>query len=342
MDKHSIYQWIFDANMWLYIILPLLVGILMGVKGWYMRKKKETVSTSERWMQEMQKWQIVEKEDELPIIAQTIQCYWNRFILSSLYLCLGVTLVVLTIGGALISFLITRNPIGLVTKGSDLQILILALVFLIGSGSGIIIGIWQMRRQAVGKVNYGDVRQRRVSDYRSSIFVGCIAVSFIMLCAVTVFFAPFMGPFYLQLTNGQKLILPNNSSFLCIVPCLMVCFIVLLEWFMVCVVAQPRFLILPNPAVSQRTDDVIRSWLIGLLQGEEFWVIGILYQFQYRLLWSGHIALLDNVMGLEIMLFTIFLLGWFFMMCGFLCYISHGQLYGRVKRRIGNTGVMYK
>lgn len=284
MDNHGIYLWLFDANIWLYILFPLLVGVLIGAKGWYMRKKKETVSTSERWIQEILKWQIVEEEDELPIIAQTIQYYWNHFILSSLYLCLGVTLIVFTIGGALVSFLITRSPTGLVTTGSNLQILILALVFLIGSGSGILMGIWQMRQQTVGMVNYGDVRQRRVSDYRSSFFWGCIVVALVALCAVTVFFAPFMGSYHIQLASGQKLILPNNNFFLCITPCVMICFIALIECFIVLVVTQPRFLLLPNPTISQRADDMIRSWLIGLLQGEEFWVVGMLYQFQYRLL----------------------------------------------------------
>lgn len=343
MNNHLLYLWLFEGNTWWYILLPLIAGALLSMEGWDMQKGKKTVTISKKLLKEIQMWKITDKEDELPTLARTIQQYWEQFILSSLYLCFGIALVVLTVGGALVSFLMTGSPAGLVTAEGNLFPLMLTLVALIGSGCGTTIGIWRVRQQTLGKVNYADMRQRQSSDYRSPIFLVLIGAACIALCIITLLVAPYIGPLYVQLANGQKLTLSSSNFFIFIIPCTMLCCIALLEWFIARVVAPPRLLISSNPTVSQHADDMMRSWLVGLLQGEAFWIIGTLYQFQHKLLWSSHLAALEHssyAIGLEVALFLVFLLGYVFIIGGLSCYASRGRLSGGVARRIKHAEVM--
>ncbi len=282
MADLTMFSWLSDFKVWLNVLFPLIAGICVYLVGWYLRLSKGTKSNLNEWLKAMDMWQmsrIVDGEQELRVVASVLRRYWYRYVYSACFFGVGLGQIALTIGSTLISLAIAGNLIGfdlMVPQGNDAPIMsALGVLFVTGAGGcAIMIGIWRAQREMASVLNYADLHQRRLSDYRPPAFLLVIGLLFVFLCGATALLFPYVGSFHWQLfENGRNLVITFSPALIFLAPVLVLSSLVLLEWVMIRVVRGARLLILPNPVVSQRTDDLLRASLIGFLLGGEFLVL---------------------------------------------------------------------
>lgn len=282
MADLAMFSWLSDFKVWLNVLFPLIAGICIYLVGWYLRLIKGTKSNLNKWLKAMDMWQvshIVDGEQERHIVACALRRYWYRYVYSASFFGVGIGLIALTIGSALISLAIAGNLTGfdlMAPQGNDAPIMSApGVLFVTGAGGcAIMMAIWRAQREMASALNYADLHQRRLSDYRSPAFLLVIGLIFVFLCGVTALLFPYVGSFHWQqFENGRNLVITFPPALIFLAPVLVLSSLVLLEWVMIRVVRAARLLILPNPVVSQRTDDLLRASLIGFLQGGEFLVL---------------------------------------------------------------------
>jgi hypothetical protein len=172
----------------------------------------------------------------------------------------------------------------LATSALSGQVLLGAIVggFLIGAAVGYWFGVQPFRRAR--SVVYADLRPRRLSDYRSGILRWLPAALIVYDAALTADLASQIGPtLRVELNSGGILVLPAFPA-LVLLPLAMLVIWLSGEWLMRQAVELPRFPVTSDPAVSQRTDEMIRAQMIGILQSATLVALGYLGSAQWALL----------------------------------------------------------
>jgi hypothetical protein len=153
---------------------------------------------------------------------------------------------------------------------------------LVGGSVGHWLGVQPYRRASSGI--YADLRPRRLSDYRASILRWFPATLAVYDAALTVNLASQIGPsLRLELTGGSILVLPAFPT-LFLLPAAMLLVWLSGEWLMRQAVALPRLVVTSDAAVSQRSDEMLRAEMIGVLQSATFLALGYFGEAQWALL----------------------------------------------------------
>jgi len=171
----------------------------------------------------------------------------------------------------------------------------LASVFLsigMGFGIGTVFAAWRLRTAAQQQVTYADLRQRRVSDYRSNAFRWLAIVLIVWTLGILAFFAPHVGP-TLQLDLLSIVVsVPNTVWSWCLVPGTMLLVFVLIEIILFRIVGFSRLLVTADTTISQHADDMLRATVIGSVQYCELLTLGQLAALPFfmlsQLLWTSH------------------------------------------------------
>jgi hypothetical protein len=208
----------------------------------------------------------------------------------------GILLVLGLLGGSLATTGVVDENI-LVTNTLFLGGSFYCSVF-IGMSLGGMFAIWRMRARAKRSVSYGDLRQRRLSDYRSNFFPWMPIMMIVGTVALSWFFFPHLGTVLRMPASISVRDVPKSLWLLGIVPAMMVVTMLIAEFFMSRLARLSRLLITAEPKISQRADDMLRATAIGMMQTLELFTMWSFAQFQITLvigsLWASGYWQLGN------------------------------------------------
>jgi hypothetical protein len=162
----------------------------------------------------------------------------------------------------------------------------------LGFGTGAVFAAWRLRNAARQQVTYADLRQRRVSDYRSNAFRWLAVAMIVWTFVVLAFFAPHVGS-TLQVDLWPTAVsVPNTVWSWCIVPAIMLMVFGLIEIVLFRIVGFSRLLVTSDITVSQHADDMLRAIVIGEMQYCELLTLGHLASLPFYMfsqaLWDSH------------------------------------------------------
>ncbi len=192
-----------------------------------------------------------------------------------------------------------------------------------------------MRVTAKYGTTYGDLYKRQVSDYRSNRFRILPITLILYIIVVTFIFAPRLSSLILIQDFGDSLTmrLPNDALTLVLLPLTMLFVLVIVEMLMVRITNLSRFRVTYDPVAGQHADDMLRSTIIGMLQGYEFVIISLLSFVQWdvieRNLFLGHFWYVGN-RPYSFLIDSVFFLTVLIQISGFLISILRGRLGGRI------------
>ena len=270
--------------------LFLLLGL--GIIGYsvYIRLRG-LPGSPEQWRKDLIRWRVLGPNTLPQTLADVKRC--RDYLMSMAILASGICLVLAMVGWA-IALVATDTSAADSTNQNNGSFFLASVLlsFGIGLGIGAVFAAWRLRNATERGVTYADLRQRRLSDYRSNAFrwlsVALIAWTF----GVLVFFAPHVGS-TLQIDLIYTVVsVPNTVWGLSIVPGVMLAVFALIEMVLFRIVSFSRLLVTSDPTVSQHADDMLRATVIGSVQYCELVALGQLaalpfYMFS-RLLWASH------------------------------------------------------
>jgi hypothetical protein len=140
---------------------------------------------------------------------------------------------------------------------------------------------WRLRNAARQQVTYADLRQRRVSDYRSNAFRWLAVAMIIWTFVVLAFTAPHVGSTLQVDLWSTTVSVPNTVLSWCIVPAIMLMVFVLIEIVLIRIVGFSRLLVTSDTTVSQHADDMLRAIVISSVQYCELLTLGHLAALPY-------------------------------------------------------------
>ncbi|BCL83019.1 hypothetical protein ccbrp13_54840 [Ktedonobacteria bacterium brp13] len=287
------------------------------------------------WRRDLLVWQVSTPEsDSFPQLIQDIAQYWKPASVTLVF-SIGIALLLFSVSWNVLSLLVTGTFTGLLEQNGNLITLGFVLFVILGYGCGTILGMWRVRRHGHDRMAFGDLRQRRLTDYRSIIFPCILIVLIAFIVILTLFTALYGGStLHIQFVSGKSIDQPKSPWLLGAVPAFMLLSVGILEVCMTRVVVFSRIPIMVNPVIARRADDMLRAIEIGMLTGIEFFTLGTLMQVQFRLLVplssTSHTAIL------EIALTLTFLLGGLLVFFGIsITGFFRGRLGGKVSGWIG-------
>src|SRR5947209_8064521 len=323
------------------IMVPIGLFLLLGLGAIglsvYIRLHGLPASpaTSGQWRKDLIRWRVLGL-DTLPQTLEDVErC--RDYLMSMSCLASGIGIVLAAVGWSIIVPLATNTSEALNNNNGTFNGAFFLASFLlslgIGLGIGAVFAAWRLRNAARRGVTYGDLRQRRLSDYRSNAFrwlaVALIAWTF----GVFAFFAPHVGP-TLQMDLLYIIVsVPNTVWGWSIVPSTMLLVFVLVEIVLLRIVRFSRLLVTSDTTVSQRADDMLRATVIGTVLYCELIALGHLaaspfYIFSH-LLWGSHYWQIghvpyDNLLSISLLLPIVMQL------LGLGIILGHGHLGGKL------------
>lgn len=317
-----------------FIVFFVLGGAAIGV-GIFMRFRPLSFQNV-RWYAQLVAWDVVNGNGYKPLLMQDVIRLYYRIQSSS----------VIGLGSAVILYLlITGVVINLLGKSAD-TILFASQVFfagfyffmVVGSSIGFMLGVWQTRMSAIEhSTTYGDLRRRQLSDYRASLFRVFPIVLILCTALLTYILFPYLGS-TIQLgfpTSNSNGYFTNPVLVLTILPITMLFVLVVMEIMMVRITNLSRFRVTYDPIAGQHADDMLRATTIGMVQGYEFVIIGLLSLVQWdiieRNLWNIHFWHIGN-RPFSSLFDALFFLALLIQISGFLIPLLQGRLGGKVSR----------
>jgi hypothetical protein len=281
-----------DLNIFfkLLLISPfLLLGLGAIGYGIYIRLHGLSVP-QEQWQKDLIRWRILGPNTSPQALADVKRC--RDYVVSMSILAGGIGTVLAGIGWTIIA-LLANDPSTDVSPNNG-EFFMASIFFSLGLGFGIgaVFAAWRLRNAAQQRVTYADLRQRRVSDYRSNAFRWLAVAMIIWTFGVLAFFAPHVGS-TLQVDLWSTVVsVPNTVWSWCIVPGAMLLVFVLIEIVLFRIVGFSRLLVTSDTTVSQHADNMLRAIVIGTVQYCELLVLGHLAALPFymlsHLLWDTH------------------------------------------------------
>src|SRR5579862_7972243 len=207
-----------------------------------------------RLWQQLIKWQVVPLSYAVPAELEEFACA-RDFIQSSALIGGGVGIVLATIGSAAISLAATGSLLSLLAGSVYFFGATLLFAGLIGSSLGYAFGTWQLRSLTRRKIAYGDLKPRRLADYRSSLFPWMAGALIIYTLLIPLPLVPSLGG-QIQLSPLVELDAP--TWILETIPAAMLLTLVTGEIVMARIARLPRLLLIANPQTAQRADNLLR------------------------------------------------------------------------------------
>lgn len=225
-----------------------------------------------RWRKRLLLWRVIEHEDEAPTVLKDVITSWE-LIQWPQRIATGITMVLYAL--AYVFWMILSkgaflNNVSLLFK--------LWIVFIVGSllgdSFGYVVGFWYARREVRRRVTYADLRQRRLSDYRSQLLrwlPGCAMLLEIVLLLILP-----------SLLGVQPSLLSNAWQGTAVIGGIYI----VGESFLSYIATLPRLVVTSNPTVAQHADDLLRALVINDIHVRMLIGIGGLLIAQWFLLYQ--------------------------------------------------------
>lgn len=237
----------------------------------------------EQWQKDLITWRILGPNTLPQTLTDVKRC--RDYLMSMSILASGVCLVLAMVGWFIIALVTTGTPAASTNQISGSVFLASALLSVgIGLGAGAVFAAWRLRSAAKRGVTYADLRQRRLSDYRSNAFIWLAVAMIAWTFGVLLFFAPHAGS-TLQIDLLYIVVsVPNTVWGLSIVPAAMLLVFVAVEVVLFRIVGFSRLLVTLDTTVSQHADDMLRAIVIGSVQYCELLALGQLASLPFSML----------------------------------------------------------
>jgi len=193
---------------------------------------------------------------------------------------IGIAYLLLSPVWVVIAILSTGDAEGFVPLSNTIINDFLWLGIFAGFTIGHVIGVWWLRRRARGQATYGDLHRRSIADYRAPIAGWLAPAMTVAWVVVTSFALPHLNrPFYPANVTGPDPLIAVFDE-----PSQMVVVTILAEILVRWIARLPRLLIIPDPKMAQRADDILRATTIGVLQSLQIILIGVMGSAQWNIL----------------------------------------------------------
>jgi len=134
-------------------------------------------------------------------------------------------------------------------------------------------------------VAYGDLRRRRLDDYRSSLLLLLPVLLLAATAWATLSLLPtFGGQLYIEPVGYERIRIPYQPLVLALLPTAMVVVVTMAEVIMRRIVALPRLLVTADPAAALHADEMIRALAITVVQSSMLETLAFLGYAQWSLL----------------------------------------------------------
>lgn len=242
------------------------------------------------WKQQVELWGLVEparsNNDEectcpqsaISSLVATLMLYWGEvYAWGQIYS--GIALVVTVLGIFITSLIIGK----LLLLSTWFYWTGYVLSFVSGQGIGYIVGVYRLRARTSRSIRYADVSPRRLSSYRSSLWLllSGAFVGFIILTTLILFPAPGSILHFHFFQNGS---VPGTFISTWAGPVLLLLVLIASEIVMRHIAQLPRLLVTANPLVARRVDDLLRAKILAVIQGQTCVALAFLAIFQVGLL----------------------------------------------------------
>ncbi len=187
---------------------------------------------------------------------------------------------------------------------------LLFLLLVLGFIGGHLVGLRQSSIRRRPGVSYGDLRRRRLRDYRSPLFLYFSGLIVVLHSAAALVVALHLAG-TLPLAQGLAYsALPLGALTLVLCPAALLVTMLSGELLLSHVVHEPRVLLVADPATAQRADDLLRGLSLTLIQGSVLVIIAGLGQLQWRVL-NGYLGALSEPLSVVAFCasYPLFLLG---------------------------------
>ncbi len=222
--------------------------------------------------QQLLKWQVAPPGYAVPAELEEFACA-RDFIQSSAKIGGGFVIGLAAIGSAAISLATTRSLLSLWAGNGYIFGATFLFASLMGYSLGYVYGVWQLRRLTARKIAYGDLKPRRLADYRSALFPWIAGALTVYTLLIPLLLAPALGT-EIPLSPFGGMDAPTWT--LEVIPAAILLVLIAGEVVMARIARLPRLLLIANPQIAQRADNLLRAMTIGQVQGFVFAVIGYL------------------------------------------------------------------
>lgn len=246
------------------LVLTSLLAIGLGFYG--LKHDFSLIASKEMLRKDLVRWQVFGDNYPSPDVLVDVRKSW-RYLRVMIAIGGGVVGMLVAICIVVISLRTTGTVAGLDLGDATFFTVIFYGSFFVGFGMGGIFAVWRLRQSAKRQITYADLRQRRLSDYRSVLFRWLALVALVETIAFSWFFAPHLGStLRLLQSDGSPVDIPNRLWVICIAPGAIVVIATVAEFLMSRIARLSRLLITSDPTISQRADDMLRETAIGMIQ----------------------------------------------------------------------------
>jgi hypothetical protein len=313
-------------------VVSLASFLLIGAGLYGLKRGFSLFATKHQFWKDFVAWRVFGDAYPFPQTITDVERSWC-YLYAMVALGGGVGLILMEISIVVIS-LLTTGTVGGVDLGDGFFFTATSYSSLfVGVGAGGIFAVWRMRTVAKRSITYADLRQRRLSDYRSDLLRWLPLVVIAQTVALSWFFAPHLGATLRLLPSAGAVALPKSLWMLSVVPGAMLVVFLVAEVIMSRLARLSRLLITSDPTVSRQADDMLRAIVIGIVQGYELAAVAYLGLSQNGLLvqslWASGYWRMGNLPYHEITDVS-FLLLKFIQVFGLCLWVARGHLGGRL------------
>lgn len=317
----------------LLVFCLVLLGIMVIARssvGGEDRNPQVREVRQQMWQRMLRQWGIAVNKNDEAIVVNDVRRAWETlhpkmYVYAYMLLALFTTIIIVADAVWLPSLGIAKHVAHI------WMYFMLAMFFtlmLVMRETSYVSGITRLRRQAMGRVTYGDLRQRRLTDYCSPLFPIVTILLIVYHIATGLLLWPYLSPLILVLIPRLSVIVFPTLWVEGIVLAAMLLAFVVIELLSRRIATFSRTLITANPTLARQVDDMFRARVIGELQGDRLIVVGYLAGVQSYLLLAAvtsHVPLyVHNILLMSVWAMSLTIL------LGLLGYVLTGKLGGKV------------
>ncbi len=311
------------------LLFAVLSCVAIGV-GLLMRFRP-LVFSSTRWTTQLVAWNIIGANEYKPLLVQDVLQTYYRIQSFSVVGIGSATLLYLLLISFVINSLKSFTDIFLFES----QVFVGGFYFclIMGASIGFLVGAWRVRASVTKRDStYGDLQRRQLSDYRANLFRLFPIALTVCVPLLTFLVFPILGS-TIQLgvsRSGAAIYGAKSVLALSILPALILLILLIMETMMHRITNLSRFRVTYDPVAGQNADNMLRSIVIGMIQGYEFVIVGLLSVTQLNIIERGLWHIGNRPFSLVFDMF--FYLALLVQASGFLILALQGRLGGKVSQ----------
>lgn len=275
----------------------LFAGSVYLVRGLRERKRDRLASRRDRsqWKKDLYAFGVAYDEITVSRLSDAVATRWNHLrgygLIGS-----GTALIIAAIAGSVFSFHMTGTLI-LWSVFDGAYAVVLPLGFT-GYGLGFAYAVWKAHRSLAGVPRYTELRPRRLSAYRRNAIPLALTGFIVMYAGVTAVSAPYLGRrLHIGVAGGAQYLVPANVVSLSALLVVMAIVLFLGELLMARIVALPRLVSDPDPAIAMKIDDMLRLKALATIQGTQLLALACLAMLQLFIISWGTGQTAPEILG---------------------------------------------